>query len=54
MKPNVNVMWLELDSSKNMGSMGRGLIASKEFKKGDRILKDKSVVSYKADEVDYI
>ena len=39
--------------TKNMGSMGRGLIASKEFKKGDRILKDKSVVSYKADEFDY-
>ena len=39
--------------TKNMGSMGRGLIASKEFKKGDRILKDKSVVSYKADEYDF-
>ena len=40
--------------TKNMGSMGKGLIASKEFKKGDLILKDKSVVGYKADEVDHI
>ena len=34
---------------KDMGIKGRGLVASKAFVKGDLILKDKVVVSYKAD-----
>ena len=35
---------------KDMGIKGRGLVASKAFKKGDLILKDKAVVSYRYEE----
>ena len=38
---------------KDVGVKGRGLVASKEFKKGDLILTDKTVVSYEADDIDY-